>query len=286
TEGNPVRFTDPSGYTSYEGMMNRMAKDLAKAAIAEVSSQGDIMAFGLQKIMRDRAHQQEKRLKHAIDFQLIKSTVFALIGAAILIFAPMFAPLGYSLLASGLAGLAGYGIGGHNKGHFDRAKALRSSKLAAGIASIAMFIYSFGDYGYGELVQEAKDANDVLDVAYKIGENFWESISHLEGVQYLQGLVNNTVIFVFSNDELYLLPFFPEQYNINITAWTGISSLNFPGYISYVLTYLSVKDVAAYNPDIRKSRRASLDNNIYYYRESVKKGLYYLPYIVNIIEGE
>ncbi|MCB1194279.1 MAG: RHS repeat-associated core domain-containing protein, partial [Leptospiraceae bacterium] len=296
TEGNPVRFTDPRGYTSYEGMMNRMAKDLAKAVITEVSGQSDIMAAATRKYMLDKNHEKEKKLTKAINFQLIWSTIKVVVGA-ILVATGFFAPLGVSLIASGLAGIIGYLAGGNSKGHFDRAKALRTSKLAAGIVGIAMFVYSFGDWAYSNLlsadkvesyqsmIDEAAEINADVDPETGLSWNdsygdfgtTFASIKYLGDWNFYQFCVNYNVAEL---TEKYL-----TLGDLNVTEALDWSSLNFPGYLSTALVALDIKDIDYYNPDIKRSNRASVDNHIYYYRESVRKGLYFTPYLMNFLKG-
>ncbi|MCB1194377.1 MAG: hypothetical protein KDK90_28350, partial [Leptospiraceae bacterium] len=297
TEGNPVRFTDPSGYTSYEGMMNRMAKDLAKAAITEVSKQGDLASAGMRMFMTYKKIKQDKQLKKDLNIQLIVSTIKAVVGA-VLCATGVLLPLGVSLLASGLAGLAGYAHGGGaGRGHFDHAKALRTSKLAAGIVGIAFFIGSFFYYGFSDDVEAAESAvAETGTEAPTFGDITWNpmtwsnfGILHSEWWQYT---INQQVIAFFSEEELYLLPTWEDapwnpEYNINLTKFFAYEALNFPGYTGWGLTIYSIfSDIIPYNPSIQKDNRASIDNPRYYYDEMIRKGLYYVPYVLDFVEGK
>lgn len=221
--------------------------------------------------------------------------------------------MGVSFIASGTAGLVGFAVGGWSGGHFDRANAVRSGRLASGIVGIGMFIYSFFDWSFENILGEGVGNQQIIDkvsehvdtseYVLQNGEFGFRDIlnftkySRFFNVEWWQGATNEFIIEMYEKTDLALLPgqkAFPWNWdwlghvNPNLTQMSGIQALNFPGHTAWILTsFLDGGDVEFYNMDIMRNNRASLvDNPSYYYDQMVRKGLYYTPYIFDFINGQ
>ncbi|MCB1191668.1 MAG: hypothetical protein KDK90_14590, partial [Leptospiraceae bacterium] len=281
TEGNPVRFTDPSGYMSYASFTNRVTKDFMKAAIVEVSKKGDIYAAGARYYMNRKAIKQEKKIQSGSVIQIVKCVVKIIVGV-ILMLIPGFEPLGVSLFASGLAGLGSY-MHTMSRTH-DKGKALRESKMNESVVGMAFFLYSFFDWGF-KAVSELLGSNsadtyaqalDKADKIYeKMGERFPDTLNFsylLEGDYYVY--LANRMISYFEEVDLTLGP-------INLTNATGLN-INFPGYGALFFASLDTYTITTYNHDVFWSKKG---HPSYYYRESIRKGLYSMPYTMNFLDS-
>ncbi|MCB1194274.1 MAG: hypothetical protein KDK90_27820, partial [Leptospiraceae bacterium] len=302
TEGNPVRFTDPSGYMPYASFVNRVTKDLTKAFITEVSKQGALASAGMRMVMTKMKISQEKKQKRDSNIQLGVS-ILKIIGGAIL-FSMGFVNIGVSLMASGLAGIAGYAQGGGaGRGHFDHAKATRTSKVASGIVSAAFFVYSFFDFTMDPDIEAGKEVVEAgrtyVDITWNpltwVGYFIWNPIKWAF-------YEFSEIVSEMAEQDLFLLPTKSswwidkgpqclqnavgsfQAYNPNLTELL-YSGLNYPGNIAWLLfDYTVYSDLMTYKPSITQYN--SPDNPGYYYDQMIRKGLYYIPYTIDFIEGK
>lgn len=151
-----------------------------------------------------------------------------------------------------------------------------------------MHIYKFNiKYkSYPDMIDEAAEINAAVDPETGLSWNdmygdfgtTFASIKYLGDWNFYQFCVNYNIAELAEKDLTI--------FSYNITKESGLAFLNFPGYLSTGLSALDISSISSYNPDIRRSNRASIDNPHYYYDQMIRKGLYYEPYIMNYLKGE
>ncbi|MCB1193912.1 MAG: hypothetical protein KDK90_25985 [Leptospiraceae bacterium] len=158
TEGNPVKFTDPSGHIKYEIFMARAKKDFQKAVIGGFSANGDIHAALSGYYQTNQKVDNEKTMDRKFYQHFLKAVAITilLIVTGYVGFTYLFSvgsiggAVSSSILSMGIGygvgtvvgyiagGFSGGTVGGISGGKWDKERALRGAKQGGLIGAIVM----------------------------------------------------------------------------------------------------------------------------------------------------